>query len=173
MTCPNIAMITTSHSRCFGTLWFHWCVFMMQVYRTISVEDENRHDMHDRRGSFVSDENCQIMAWNAGKSCVRYPRWWNIFERGGPQCIALRASMRGLWPRLLNSAIDLNFLSHPCISLAIECEGGNHEPENWHWQSSETADRQYTKIASKKRKSDLLRYFMPYRHKMVSSLFSP
>jgi hypothetical protein len=31
-----------------------------------SVEDEDRHDMHDhddRRGSFVSDENChQIMA---------------------------------------------------------------------------------------------------------------
>jgi hypothetical protein len=27
-----------------------------------SVEDEDRHDMRDRRGSFVSDENCQIVA---------------------------------------------------------------------------------------------------------------
>jgi hypothetical protein len=39
-----------------------------------SVEDEDRHDMRDWRGSFESDENCQIMAWNAGKSRVRYPR---------------------------------------------------------------------------------------------------
>jgi hypothetical protein len=29
--------------------------------------------MRDQRGSFVLDENCQIMAWNVGKSCVRYP----------------------------------------------------------------------------------------------------
>jgi hypothetical protein len=34
------------------------------------VENEDRHDMRDRRGSFVSDENCQIMAWNAGKPHV-------------------------------------------------------------------------------------------------------
>jgi hypothetical protein len=27
-----------------------------------SVKDEDRHDMRDRRGSFVADENCQIMA---------------------------------------------------------------------------------------------------------------
>jgi hypothetical protein len=27
-----------------------------------SVEDEDRHDMRDQRGSFVLDENCQIMA---------------------------------------------------------------------------------------------------------------
>jgi hypothetical protein len=36
-----------------------------------SVEDEDRYGMRDRRGSFVSIENCQILAWNAGKSCVR------------------------------------------------------------------------------------------------------
>jgi hypothetical protein len=37
MTCPNMATITTSHSRYFGALWFHWCVFVKQVYCIISV----------------------------------------------------------------------------------------------------------------------------------------
>jgi hypothetical protein len=57
MTCPNMAifwrsLISLVRVRDAGVL-YHFCH---------SVKDEDRHDKRDRRGSFVSDKNCQIMA---------------------------------------------------------------------------------------------------------------
>jgi hypothetical protein len=50
-----------------------------QVYRTLSVtRSKMKIDMtcmiEEEVLTFVSDENCQIMALDAGKSRVRYPR---------------------------------------------------------------------------------------------------
>jgi hypothetical protein len=59
MICPNMATITTIFWRSLISLVrsrdagvpYHFCHL---------VEDEDRHDMHDRRGSFVSDENVRL-----------------------------------------------------------------------------------------------------------------
>jgi hypothetical protein len=121
MTCQNMATITTSHDTMFWRALLSLvciCDASVPYHFYHSVEDEDRHD---RRGSFVSDKNCQIMAWNAGKSRVRYPRWWKMFKRGGhPLALTPVNSCCTAFGRdyyQLHSTIDLNFLSHPFNTL--------------------------------------------------------